>query len=237
VDSYNGDAQENDGPAVRTCLEALVRVAQDVPCAVVAARHPGKLVTNLCPGSRQWYAVPRAVIQLTYDEGPPERRFLKVRKPAAGSIPQPRKYDLVGAPKEPKRFVLGSVADASDVEVSEVGDRIDRWKIEQAEELLRGLLAEGEQESGYIYQTAERERLGDRLVRKAAQRLGVIVRREGTGKEHRSCWSLPDSGTPALLRRDTFGPDTSAGEGVSQSGGRSAGVRKKAEKRGVSDES
>lgn len=203
VDSYLGGGSENDGQVVRPALEALARAANDVPCAIVCARHPGKQAGNLCPGSRAWRAVPRVILQLCVDPGPPVRRYLTLWKDPFSRCVEPREYTLLGEPGEAKRFRLGPCLDAGEAEIMDVTDRVDRWRINQAIALLQALLAESEQESSYVYQVAERERLPDRTVRYAAQRLGVIIRREGVGREHRSLWSLPTPATLADSQCDT----------------------------------
>lgn len=197
VDSYVGEISENDGPMVRTALEALARLAADVPCAVVAARHPGKALANLCPGSRQWRAVPRQIVELTVDAGPPKRRFLRPAKPYASSCQKPREYTLLGEEDEPKRFSLGPIVADADLDLAGLADVVERRKIDEAVDLVRALLKDSEQESAFVYSVAERERLSDRVMRLAARRLGVKIRREGSGKEHRSYWQQLDSGTLA----------------------------------------
>lgn len=197
VDSYVGEINENDGPTVRVALEALARVAADVPCAVVAARHPGKAAGNLCPGSRQWRAVPRQIVELSVDEGPPERRFLRLAKPYASGPKPPHEYTLEGECDDVRRFRLGPEVPQADLDLVGVYDPVERRRIDEAMDLVRALLSEAEQESSYVYSVAERERLSDRVMRLAARRLGVKVRREGVGREHKSYWQRLHSGTPA----------------------------------------
>lgn len=196
VDSYVGECGENDGQAVRAALEALARVARDTPCTIVCARHPGKSPGNICPGSRQWRAVPREIVELRHDQGPPSQRVLRCRKNPYNAATGPQRYDLVGAQGEPPLFKLGEAVAADLADTLGLTDPVDRWKVDEASELLRALLGEAEQESSWIYQQAELQRLSERTVRYAARRLGVTVRREGVGREHRSFWALPVS-TPA----------------------------------------
>jgi len=119
-----------------------------------------------------------------------------------------------------------------EADLADEQDRVDRWKIDQAEAFLRAFLSDGEKESALVYKSGEVERLSDRTLRKAAERIGVIIKREGVGREHRSLWFLPHSGTPALTETHTPGPESPAKGSVSESAGRSAGVRKKKSKKG-----
>lgn len=206
IDTYVSECGENEGQGVRAALESLARIAVDVGCAVVCARHPGKDPRNLCPGSRQWRAVPRMLLRLSLDEGPPKRRYLSHLRDPYGSGTKPREVHLDGFDRCPRVFRLGGLASNEAVEASAVSDVIDRTMIDAAADLLTALLTGGEQESKVIYAHAETERLLPRTVRQAARRVGVIIRREGVGLEHRSYWSLAHSGSPAESVRDTPKP-------------------------------
>lgn len=235
IDGYIGDANENDGQAVRAVLESLAHLAEEHQCAIVAARHPGKARDNPCPGSRQWRAVPREVIQLTIDTGPPLRRFLSRLKPLSGPGSQPREYALVGDPGEPPRFSLGPIVSEGEVDLCYLSDRVDRWRIDQAETLLRGLLGDGPVPSKVVYAHGETERIGDRIMRRAAERLGVVIRREGLGLSHYSTWELPGNPTPATpdaTQGHTPCPDS---EGVSPSHVQSSRSGKSRRRKGVPD--
>lgn len=96
-------------------------------------------------------------------------------------------------------FELGEPVAVDDADTIGVGDTVDRWMVDEACELIRALLRDGEVLSTTVYKHAEEQRLRERTVRLAARRLGVEIRREGSGLEHRSHWSLKqvDSGTPA----------------------------------------
>lgn len=192
LDNYLGDVSENDGQEVRAFLESLAWIGHQTGAAVVGVRHPGKLVANLLPGSRCWRAVPRMVLRLLYEPGPPEKRVCEPYKNSMGGDARPRYYDLIGEEGKAKAFVWLDGADVASVDsMLNVTDKIERWKVDQAEELLGHLLAEGEMESTEVYKAGDAERIDSRLMRRAAERIGVVIRREGFGKGHRSYWSLP----------------------------------------------
>jgi hypothetical protein len=194
IDSYVGDTEENNGMAVRATLEAFAWLARFTSCAVVATRHPGKAPGNVLPGSRQWRAVPRVVLELVVDPGPPQRRLIRPNRDSTGRDAPPTLYSLEGEKGRPRIWTWGEPIDATEVEVIRaVPDTVDRWKIDQACELLRALLAGGEMDSRAVYQRADQEKINDRMVRRAMQRLGVQVRRDDYGVNHRSYWCLPPS--------------------------------------------
>lgn len=190
IDGFMGEESENDGPRVRAMLESLHRIAENTKCTVVAARHPGKAVDNICPGSRQWRAVPRVIIKLAKDSGPPVRRFLSVFKSFQGGEPLPREFAINRVGKSGV-FELGKEVTEADASTGDVLDRIDRCKIDEAQALIVALLADGEQTSTAVHNRGEQERLGERLMRRAAERIGVQYRREGVGVDHRVYWSMP----------------------------------------------
>jgi hypothetical protein len=193
VDDYLDDGiNENDNLAVRVALTGLAQLAKRTGAAVVATRHPGKDPANVMVGSRAWRAVPRSILELIEDPGPPRRRLIQSFKDSLGQDVATRYFDLVGEPGSPRAFVLGNaVAELVVAEAKEVPDRIERWTIDQAEELVRGLLADGEMEAKRVYQAAQEERFTERTIKRAAERIGVVYRREGNGQLHRSYWSLP----------------------------------------------
>lgn len=208
VDSYLGETDENDGQGVRSALESLSRIARDTGAAVVCARHPGKSKDNICPGSRQWRAVPRVIVELTSTDDQPQRYYLRLRRDVSGRDMKPREYHLRGEPGTPRRFDLGDQLPEGETEVLSISDSVDRWKVTQAIDLLTALLTGAEQESSYVYSVAEKERLGDRLVRTAAKRLGVKIRRDGVGKDHKSYWSLATPATPAVSQTPPPNPES-----------------------------
>lgn len=193
IDSYIGETNENDGQAVRHALETLAKMAKETGAAVVFARHPGKLPGNVCPGSRSWRAVPRVVLRMTVFPGPPEQRVLEAYKDNVGGVNPPTLYTLDTAEGWAPWFSLGGPLNPEDKVLLEVADRQDRRLVEQATEMLRAVLSEGRQQTTWLYAQAEAEQIGARTLRRAADRLGVVVEREGVGREHKAYWSLPGS--------------------------------------------
>jgi hypothetical protein len=199
VDSYVGSDAERSGVAVREALESLCRLARDVPCAVVCARHPGKAAGNLCPGYKEWLAVPREVLEITHDRGPPERRFLRRTKDPWSLGRTPREFTLLGEPGEPKRFSLGPQVEESEAEAIDLPDPVERSMLDQAREMILALLAEGRMDSSAVRSAAEKEGIKDGILGRAKRRLGVKVVREGVGREHKSYWALSHTLTPSTL--------------------------------------
>lgn len=197
IDSYLHCVSENDHTGVRIGLESLARLAIRLNLAVVIARHPGKQPGNICPGSRQWLAVPREVVELRRDLGPPERRAMRLRKDPHNVGTGPREFSLEGELRQPRVLKLAASITQEDVDSMGVLDAQDRYMVEEAMEMLRDLLADGEQLASWCYNECEKVKLKERTVREARRRLGVLKRREGVGQNHRMFWGLPDSGRVA----------------------------------------
>lgn len=186
-----------DYSAVRALLQGLRQVAESTGAAIVITRNSGKDRNNVMVGSRAWGTVPRSIVELLKDPGPPPRRIIRPFKDSMGQDAPARYFDLVGEKGAPKTWRWGDEVAAGVVELAkEEPDRIERLKIDQAEQLLLAVLATGEMESADVYRAAEREGIKDRTLRRAAERLGVQLRREGTRQEHRCYWSLPAVANP-----------------------------------------
>jgi hypothetical protein len=194
LDSYLGDSvDENHNGPVRRVLDCFARAAEATGIALVVVRHPGKAAQNLLAGSRAFRSHPRSILQLTTLAGVDDKGILSAYKPPFGIRATPIYYELVGAEGEAKRFVSGEEAPYVRVEEAvHVCDRIDRSKIDEAEELVRLLLADGKElTSKEIYLMAAQDCISDRLVRYAALRL--CVTRTWSGRRHdTTCkWRLP----------------------------------------------
>lgn len=183
----------DSNPDVERVLYPLADLAHRTGAAVVAIRHPGKAKDNVLRGAQAWMDIPRVVIELVVNWGPPEVRLIRhVKNNERGGMAPACYFTCEGEGKAPRRFVMGKFVHDVDAEMAnDDTDRIEQLKVEEAVDFLRAILANGEVESQQVYKQAETERLSDRTIRTASLKVGVIKRREGVGKEHRSLWALP----------------------------------------------
>lgn len=197
LDGYVIGGNPNDALWVRPTLEALAAVARDTGAALVFVRHPGKQAGNIMPGSAQWMAVPRSVIELIADRTRPGVFIARPEKRSRGREAPATYYHLDGSEDEPRVWRWGEVADKGEVEeLREEPDRLTRRGVAQARALLRGALAEGPMLSGALKRLATDQDIHPRTMQRAAEREGVEYHRRGSGTEHRCYWYLPGCGEP-----------------------------------------
>jgi hypothetical protein len=200
VDDYLCEGfDENSSVPVRALLGQFRGVAEQTGAAVVLCRHPGKAADNVMPGSRAWYAYPRAVVQFVADQDTPPKRIVRMHKDGHGTNAPPRFFELVRSGDDPPRFVLGEVVAPEVVElVAGVSDPLERSAVDRACDLIRRLLEPGRMDAKSARQHAEAEGLNERAMQRAARQVGVNVVREGNGKEHRCYWEMPENNSEIL---------------------------------------
>lgn len=190
---------EGTGEVIKTMLHAMSEIATKTQAAVVGIRHPGKVVRNILPGSRHWRIIPRMVIEIIYDKGPPETRICRAEKDSLMGMFPKRYVNLTGVKGRPPVWRWGEeVPDGKIEELDGVPDSFDRWKIDQAEELIKQILKNGPADAADIYRRCDQERLNERTVRRAARRMGVFFERVGSGTDHKCVWHIkkPTQATP-----------------------------------------
>jgi AAA domain len=198
MDSYlPADHSTNDSQAVRPYLEGLHSIAVQSGVPVIGTRHPGKDPANLCPGSHCWEDVPRISVVLESEGNPATRYWLWSHRCGVGSQPDPLGYTLprneVGVPV----FKLAEKTDTSALRIAQIApDPIDRSRLQSAMDMLSRLLQDGSIEGRLVFAEAEKERLGEGTIRRAAIQLGVVITREGSGLNHGSTWQLPGAAAP-----------------------------------------
>lgn len=209
-------ANSNNDPSMRQMMHPLADLASETGAAFLLNRHftksGGRSAINRGGGSVAIIGVARtglAVMRDPQDETG-ERRLLVVTKCNIGKdedkatlvfrivsaeIPNPK-----GGVIETSRIEwLGTDSrNADDVLQAADADGRERRAIDDAEEIIRGVLGDGEwHDSKEPKEAARREGISDSTLRDAAQNLkaarALEVSREGSGAAHRSMWRLVDS--------------------------------------------
>src|SRR5262249_3298258 len=173
IDSYVDEGfSEDRGQDVRPLLEAAAAIGQATGAAGLFARHPGKAPENVCPGSRQWRAVPKVVLQLQRDGDCPPRGVLSHYKDSIGTDGRPTRYSLEGKPGSPREWRFGEMLDGAGREVFR-SRPIRRYKLQAACRLIRWIFEpEGHEPTPVkLKDDAAQQLLGEATV-KEAMRLG-----------------------------------------------------------------
>lgn len=201
--STNGDRDSE----VRALLSPLVHLAQQNDVTVLPSGHFKKGSTTedratwKVSGSPAWTQVPRSTLFFAEDpelEDDDSARVIAHAKCNVGRL-QPALTARVhtahiaapnGSMIETSRLVIGA---ESTVRADEIGQRggvhVQR---DDAEQFLRTYLSDGELHLRQdIVAAASREGISDSTLQRARKALKVRVRREGSGQDHRSLWSLP----------------------------------------------
>jgi len=184
IDSYLGTSvSEDSGQAVRAYLECLARIATDTGASVVGVRHPGKSRGNVCPGSRQWRAVPRRIVQLDDDGAADPTRILRCYKAGIGRPQRPVRYYLEESRHGPPRFRLGVAAEAGADQLAEAIDGpATRSRLMLACRLVRHLLESSERVLvSDLLREAKEVGIGEHARDEACRLLGVDRRPDQAG--------------------------------------------------------
>ena len=191
------DRNENSAQDVREFLESVQRVASETGVAVAGVRHPGKDRTNVMPGSRNWRAVPRVIVELTSDGATPERFLLRHYKNSLGPMAKARYYSLVGEGTSPRQFELGEEVCLTVVDLAAASDGpTGRRKLKEACRLLKHMFEEEANPSVQEYVNS-------------CNRLGIGEKARDEAKRILAIWSVPSEtrGVWVLKRFQEEWPD------------------------------
>lgn len=219
IDSYLDDEMnENDGQAVRKFLESCASVAEKSKAAVVGVRHPGKDRTNVMPGSRQWRAVPRSIVELVNDGGYPAKYLVRHFKDSLGQDTRPREYHLVGERGKPRRFEFKAEVDRSLDELTKAADGpTGRAKVLEACKLIRHLFDVDEQPAVTdLVNQCRALGIGEHARDEARRLLGVTANPQSSGGK----WVMyrTQKEWPAWLPASTEGVSPSGGAETAETG-------------------
>jgi putative DNA primase/helicase len=211
ISSYLGPKVDSHvNAAVRAVLEPVSEMAARLRVAIVAITHPpkgtGTTAINRFIGSIAFVAAARAAFMVTRDADDDTRRlFLPVKNNLAAvgnGLAFRLEQRIVGDPGE--GIVASSVAWESEAVTMTADQALQATDAQgtgkgsagaEAEELLRNALAKGPVAMKDIQAEAKEAGLSWATVRRAKERLGIVVERESHGRDGggRWTWAMPPS--------------------------------------------
>ena len=237
ISSYLGrglDSHRNSD--VRGVLEPLSEMAERLGVAIVSVTHFSKSYAGNVPkalhrfiGSIAFVAAPQIAFAVIQDPDNDDRRLLLHAKNNLSAPPQGLAFHLkqtiVGAPgtgivasyvdweSEPVDITANEAMAADNNSTKDHDQR-------EAMEFLTDLLADGRQPAKEVQEAAKGHMIASITLRRARERMGALIQREGFGKDGVSYWSLPPSILDHLSPENGGNRHTCPLKEVSKYGGR-----------------
>ncbi len=182
----------------RRALHPLGRLAEDTGAAVLVVRHLNKMAGGnplyRGGGSIGIIGAARSGLLVAKDPDNPDRRVLASVKCNLAKLPASLAFDL--SPDDQGRLRVGWVGESTHTADSLLAvpqNDEDRDAVQEAVEVLRAILADGQLTADEVKRQARRAGLADRTLYRAKAILGVRAVRVGFGPEGRWHWSLKES--------------------------------------------
>lgn len=207
VQAVTGDSHK--GAEVRRSLQPVVDLARQHGCAVAGITHFSKGTTGRDPvervtGSIAFAALARLVLvaaKVKTEDGDGDRRILMRAKSNVGPDDGGFAYELERVEVAPKvegqrvrwgAAIQGTAREALADAETEPEDGDAASASDDAADFLRDLLkGAADTPSKDAVRLMKAEGYTDKVIRRAREKVGVIVRRTGFGKAMQSLWSLP----------------------------------------------
>jgi hypothetical protein len=187
---------------VRRAIAPLAKAAEETGCTIAIVRHLRKGANGSAidagMGSVGIGGAARVVLSVHRHPEKPDQRVLAVVKnnlaPEAPSlvwhlVPSPEhgcgRVEWLGETDLRADALLAAQRDEADDEST--GDERSDW--------LRAVLGDGSLPAREVLRLARQSGYAERSIQRTAKRLGVEIRREGSGRDHKALWSL--ASTPA----------------------------------------
>jgi hypothetical protein len=194
-----GEVNSHRDQDVRRALAPLAKLAEEEGCAIVVVRHlnKGDAVNPLHRGggSIGIIGAARSGLLVTADPDNPDRRVLASTKCNLAKRPPSLAFDLSLASNGSIRVGwIGPSEHTADALLSAPRGEEERGKVEEAVDWLRQFLTGGRQLKADVRTAAIRLGITDITLRRARERLGIKIEREGFGPGLKFYWALPDDG-------------------------------------------
>lgn len=213
--SANLGAKKNDQDQMRTDMQAIRRMCEEVQLSAIGLAHTKKAMTNnlmdAILGSTELGNVCRSAMGVMADESQPGTYILSQEKSNLGRLDiASYRYKIEGFNIPFESEVISTsriqILEESDVKVSDMlADNMDTGnsgKLGDAQNALREYLEQsGESVKTEVVRWLEKEGYPKRTSERAATKLNVVSKTTGFGKDRKTVWSLPEpkvNGIPQL---------------------------------------
>lgn len=213
--SANLGAKKNDQDQMRTDMQAIRRMCEEVQLSAIGLAHTKKAMTNnlmdAILGSTELGNVCRSAMGVMADESQPGTYILSQEKSNLGRLDiASYRYKIEGFNIPFESEVISTsritILEESDVKVSDMlADNMDTGnsgKLGDAQNALREYLEQsGESVKTEVVRWLEKEGYPKRTSERAATKLNVVSKTTGFGKDRKTTWSLPEvkvNGIPQL---------------------------------------
>jgi len=189
--AYLGTTDQHKNGEVRMALARFNALAEKYGCAVVGISHlskdASKQAIHRTLGSVAFSAAARSILLVAQDKEDHDRRLLVPIKSNLGPLAKTLAFRInnMAVNWETGQFDCS----ADEALAAESGE--DHTALADAEQWLRGLLADGRMRSTEILRLAKRESFVEKTVRRAKCKLGVVAVKEGVGEVSAWYWKLP----------------------------------------------
>lgn len=211
----------NSDKDVRRAILGLMRMARDTGCTVLLVRHLKKSASHRAimagSGSIGAAAISRVVLLVGLDpEDAAGRRVLLAVTKCNIGIKAPTLAFVIGQVETSVGYApiimwegeSSVTADQlSQARGEEVGDVPLAEERRNADEFLKAVLELGPMDAREVMTMGKREGLLERTLQRAAKRLGIIIQRMGTGKNHRVTWRLREYDESSVSYRPGESPE------------------------------
>ncbi len=199
VTAFLGRADTHKIGDVRAALFPLTRLAEELGIAIVYIHHfnkaQGQSAMHRASGSTAFIdAVRVAIMACDNPDAPNKRWVMKVVKSNIGRKPPGIGYAIHSAPEFDAARIEweDEPVEKSEAELLAPAELSAPAQATGVELFIRDMLCGGMRPASEVTEEAKSAGFTDKEIRTARERLEVVVRREGFGKNGRWLWMLPD---------------------------------------------
>lgn|GEM_PF-681479 len=186
----------NSANQSRALSSRLAGIAAKFGCAILPVRHIGKAKgygdpRNAGLGSIDWRAAVRSVLLVGKNPDNERERAIVHTKSNLAPLGDAIGFTIEGTADGAKFLWTGTSQLTASRILANVLDDSARSEQSEAADFLKEALQDGEHEAGDLIDQASELGITRKQLRTAREKLGVVWRREGFGKDTKTFWSLP----------------------------------------------